>query len=362
MGVINGMSALRLENAGPPELCSLPKVSVLIPARNEEVNIKHLLQSWIKSDMKPYEILVLDDQSADRTAQVAEEVLSHSSISYRVIRGKPWSQEIRLTGKNHACQQLADAASGDVFLFCDADLTLSELALGRTLAILQTHSCAGITGLPRQRTRGDRERLVLPWILQLPLILTLPLRWTWQSKISSMQVANGQWLALWRDRYCEMGGHQGLGWEVLEDVAIARRMTQLKLGGILPVIASADLEVTMYPDWESLVEGFSKNLALIFGGSQVSLVVVLVITNIVFSFPLWGWFMSPAATVIGLILILGCRAVTGRLFRMRSSDLLLHWNSMILLNQLVWQVLVRQQLGPISWKGRQIRESKHGGI
>jgi len=355
LGWINWISAIRLESGLAPNLSTAPKVSVLIPARNEEENLKSLLQSWIKSKIKPDEILVLDDQSTDRTAQVAEEILQESGLTYRVIHGNPWSPQTGMNGKNHACQQLADEAIGEVLLFCDADLIVSELALGRTLSILQTYSCAGLSGFPRQRALGYRERLVLPWILQLPLILSIPLGWAWKSGFPSAQVANGQWLAIWRKSYQKIGGHRELGWEVLEDVAIARRMTRLKLGGMIPVLASQDLEVTMYQDWEHLIKGFSKNLVLLFGGSKFRTITLLMITNLVFTFPFWGWLINFPAMLIGLILVLFCRLTTARLFRMKLSDVGLHLTSLYFLNQLVYEVIFRHQTGPIHWKGRPIQ-------
>ena len=355
MAIFNLFSAVRLEAVRVLAPARLPKVSVLIPARNEELNLARLLPSLIRSEVKPHEILVLDDESSDGTAGVANEILSRSGIPYRVIAGQPWHPENGMLGKNHACQQLADAASGEVLLFCDADLIVSPRALGKTLTLLRTHPAAGLSGLPRQLTLGLREKQVLPWVMQIPLVLTLPLGFAWKWRVPSMQMANGQWLAIWKALYETAGGHRAVGSEVVEDVALARRFTRLGLGGVLPVIAVRDLEVAMYPDWNSLVNGFAKNLVLIFGGSVPAFLMTLFVIDGAFSFPLWGWLVDKRAAGASIVLILICRWIAARLFGISPQARLIPNGSLFRLNQLAFQVLRRKRQGRVEWKGRGIQ-------
>ena len=173
-----------------------PRVSLLVPVRNEEENLTRNLPLLLQSDYEPLEIILLDDESTDSGRAVAERLMASSNKDARWVKGKPWTPELRVSGKSNACQQLAELASGEVLIFCDADVAISRHAVSRTVKWLQHSRSAGLTALPQQRFVGSRERLALPWIMQLPIAMTVPFFWSWRSGVRSLQLANGQWLAL----------------------------------------------------------------------------------------------------------------------------------------------------------------------
>jgi len=357
MGVINAFTAIRMRDARELSQVSevdLPSVSILIPARDEAENLKRLLPLLMASRSKPLEILVLDDGSSDGTAKVAREILAQGKVYFRVIEGQTWRADASLSGKNSACAQLTEYASGEVFIFCDADMRVSPEAIGRTLRLLQMHACSGVTGLPRQISQGVKERLVLPWIMQLPIILSLPLAYGWKTRFSSLQMANGQWLAVRRESYFKIGGHAALGRTVLEDVTLARRLVEQGQPGILPVLASEDLSVEMYAGWEKLVDGFSKNLISLFGGDLFRFGILVMIINLVFTLPLWGLFISWRLALADAVILLICRMITARLFNDPLGNLTFHCRSLFLFDRLVFLVSRRHSRGDVSWKGRKI--------
>ena len=101
-----------------PKPSSFPKISVLVPARNEEGNIKDCLDSLLSQEYPDFQVIVLDDNSTDRTWEILSE-LAKNNNKLSIIKGKPlppgWF------GKHWACHQLAENAEGDLILFTDAD-------------------------------------------------------------------------------------------------------------------------------------------------------------------------------------------------------------------------------------------------
>ena len=139
----------------------VPRVSILVPARNEERTIAACVQSLLSQDYPDFEILVLDDASEDRTGALVRQFEKDPRL--RTLRGTPlpagW------LGKPWACHQLAQAASGEVLLFTDADTVHHPKMLGDAVAALQAERVDLLSALPRLRLATWSERLVLPILL-----------------------------------------------------------------------------------------------------------------------------------------------------------------------------------------------------
>jgi chlorobactene glucosyltransferase len=359
MTTVNLLSAFKLDQVTANQDGPFPLVSVLIPARNETQNLPHLIPSLLSSQYQNFEILVLDDESSDQTYELAEKLLAESSTPHQVFRGNPWHVKFGLSGKNYACVQLAEKANGEILIFCDADVTISPTTIARTLTMLNLHpKASGISGLAQLKASGFLEQMVLPWIMQIPIMISLPLRFAWQWPVPSMQIANGQWLAIRKKNYEILGGHRALGFSILEDVQMAKKLTEKSLGGIIPVIASRDVSVRMYSNWKTMVDGFSKNLVLIYGGNSVNFVILLAMTNFIFFYPLLGLFVAPsfAATALAAILILrlGIGLAFGNGFWPTVKQLILFWPSLLALNYFSFHVLKNISEKKTDWKGRKI--------
>jgi len=176
--LFNFFTAPRIARA--PKLKSTPKVSVLIPARNEEQNISKCLEGLLKQDYPNFEIIVLNDHSEDNTLQVIQE---HQKRDNRIksINGKDlppgW------TGKNWACHQLSQVATGDVFIFTDADNRHAPFAVKNTVAYIQNLKLDLISAFPQQRTVTLPEKMIVP-IMDIFVYGTLPL-WSTYWRIPS---------------------------------------------------------------------------------------------------------------------------------------------------------------------------------
>jgi Glycosyl transferase family 21 len=240
-----------------------PATSVLVPARDEAGRLPAALRGirW----QAAAEILVLDDESADETASVAERAAA-ADPRVRLLHGSPvpagW------TGKTWACQQLADAARGELLVFCDADVSLRPGALDALWAEMRAQRADVFSVFPRQRTATTGERLLVPLIDEVLLaflphpLLRLP--------AASAATANGQLLAFRRSAYAAVGGHASVAGELAEDVALARRTR--RAGLTLGLALGGDLVgARMYHGYLESVRGFGKSLRAVHGGSDLTL-------------------------------------------------------------------------------------------
>lgn len=186
----------------------LPPISVLIPARNEERWIAGAIEAALRSRGVELELIVLDDGSSDRTAEIVR-AIAEEDARVRLETAPPLPEG--WNGKQHACWVLASKASHDVFCFLDADVLLGPEALYRTVSEINyverdEPETALVSGFPRIETATFLELLLLPMIPFL-LLGFLPLvgeRWTnW----SAFAVGCGQFLMVRREPYFECGGH-----------------------------------------------------------------------------------------------------------------------------------------------------------
>ncbi len=184
--------------------CVLPDaVSVLIPVRNEERVIAASLTSLLASRGVQIEIIVLDDASTDRTAEI---VLGFAAKDPRVrLESSPplpggWN------GKQHACHTLAALAHSNILCFLDADVRLAPEALARMSAFLVRSGSDLVSGFPRQETETFLEWLLLP-LIHFVLLSYLPLAGMRALSAPGFAVGCGQFLMVRRDAYRKSGGH-----------------------------------------------------------------------------------------------------------------------------------------------------------
>jgi chlorobactene glucosyltransferase len=255
--IYNSATAPRLEGReAEGKAGTAPKVSLLIPARDEEANLAILMPMLAALDWPALEILILDDESRDATARIA------ASGRARLLQGRPlpagW------LGKNWACQQLAEAATGDILVFCDADVRPAPGAIAATVGCMRAYRADAATGLPRQIAGTWSEKAVLPVLLGLPLMGFLPLAQVPRLRSPLVSIGCGQWFAFTRAAYKALGGHAAVRREVVEDLALGRRVKEA--GFTLVAFVSTRLIATrMYRDFASLWTGFSKNMVVLTG-------------------------------------------------------------------------------------------------
>ncbi|TAM81043.1 MAG: glycosyltransferase [Acidobacteria bacterium] len=233
-------------------------VSVIIPARNEEVNIERVVRS-IAPERRLREMIVVDDQSTDRTAEILA----------RLEREIPLLRTLRLeslpegwTGKSHAAAAGAQIATGEWLLFTDADTEHLPGSLEAMLA-RATEENAGLLSLsPRQQTPTWWEKAIIPFVF-VQLARIFPFEEV-SDPASPSAAANGQYLLVRRSVYNEIGGFAAVRGEILDDVALAGLVKQR--GGRLVFLPGAEwVRTRMYTRFRDMWQGWSKNLYLLYG-------------------------------------------------------------------------------------------------
>ena len=138
----------------------LPKVSILVPARNEEVTIEACLRSLLAQDYPDFEVVVLDDQSTDNTAAILQRLAAENP---RFERAQWFPSTQKIAGKNWACTQLAEQAAGELLLFTDADTVHQPGMLNGMVGAMLGEKADMLTGFPRQVVKSWGERLLVPF-------------------------------------------------------------------------------------------------------------------------------------------------------------------------------------------------------
>lgn len=327
-----------------------PRVSVLIPARDEAGSIGQCLAA-LHEQVGDHilEIVVLDDRSSDGTADVVRHHLDDPKV--RLIEAKDEPPDGWL-GKTWACQQLSDVARGELLLFVDADVVLAPDAVARIAASMSTGEVDAICPYPRQVSNTWPERIVQP-LLQWSWATFLPLRLAETSTRESLVAANGQVLAVTRDAYDTSGGHASIRGEVLDDVALFR---QLKRSGHRPVLADGTdvASCRMYDDWPTLREGYSKSLwaATVSPGRSAALAGALSLAYVV---PPVAALRGSRSGLVGYAAAVAGRAVVARRVGGRVwPDSLLHPVSIASFDYLLLRSWWGRRRGSLTWKGRYI--------
>jgi chlorobactene glucosyltransferase len=236
----------------------LPRISVLVPARNESANIRPCIESLLQQDYPNLEVIVLDDQSSDDTgAHLDSLALEYPQL--RVIHGQEKPPE-GWNGKSYACCRLASAAMGDWLLFTDADTVhvpgSVRLGLGQAINL----NIDMLSALPRQRSESWGERLMVPFILGFLTMVGLDFWAIWRGK-AGRTAANGQYLLVKAEVYRHLGGHAAIHHELVDDIALARAF-QVGNYRVALVDGTAMLTCRMYHSAREVWDGFSKNILL----------------------------------------------------------------------------------------------------
>jgi cellulose synthase/poly-beta-1,6-N-acetylglucosamine synthase-like glycosyltransferase len=330
--LVNALTFPRLK--AQPLPVRRPRVSLLVPARNEAANLIRTLPGMLAQGAD--ELLILDDGSSDGTAEVARK-LGATVLCGQALPdgwyGKPW-----------ACEQLGRAASGDILVFTDADVFWHPGALGAVLHELQDKQADLLSVLPRPEALSIGARFLTPLVDAVVLCyLPYPMV-SWPQP--SLSTGNGQLMAFRRAAFERAGGYSGVRNQILEDTQFARHLK--KQGGRLTLaLGSGSVGVTMYGSYPESVAGFGKNSLAIHLHSRPLLLLSLVWHVLFYTLP---WFI-PAPLWLraaGLLERTLVNLVTGRRAPLDLAEGLLSPFTPLLALPAYRRALGRT----VSWKGR----------
>ena len=334
------------------KLQSTPKVSLLIPARNEEKNIGTCLDHLLKQDYKNIEIIVLDDNSDDDTSAIVKNYSQYNG-QITLIEGMELPDD--WTGKNWACHQLGKKASGEIFIFTDADTQHGPHAVSNTAAWMQKLDLGMLSSFPQQITVTISEKLIVP-VIDFFVYGLLMLWTTYFLKSPAFAAANGQWIAFKKEAYQEIGGHESVKNEVVEDVELNRRAKNLNMK-TLTMAGTNAVYCRMYHSAHEVWHGFTKNF---FGLTGHNIFIFLLIEFLLLSccvLPYLIWMFSSTSFEIYLIILLNIaiRAVLAIRFKHPFLiSILLHPVSILYAAIIGFNSYYQFHWGHFQWKDRQI--------
>ena len=359
--VLNARGWRNLRELPNNPIAPQPKVSLLVPARNEASNLEHLLPSLIAQEYANLEIIVLDDHSTDGTLAV---IRRYAELDSRLLPLAGIDLPDGWLGKPHACQQLSRAASGELLIFTDADTLWTPDAVKLIVNAFATSNADALCAWPEQECSDPLSSLLQP-LQQWSLMAFLPLALVPARRFPLAVAANGQCIAFRCETYTQIGGHGGVRSSVIEDMALARNLkNSLKRFGLFN--AAGVIRTRMYGSVDKAFEGYAKNVFPAFGASPPAFTAVMFLNLILFVAP-WIWLIVQPGLepTFAVLLSLLPRALSDRASHYPNGLSLLHPIAI-----LAWAVVGleswhRYKQGTVTWKGRSydLREGRptHSG-
>ncbi|MBI4433130.1 MAG: glycosyltransferase [Candidatus Omnitrophica bacterium] len=205
---------------GPAAIASKGRVSIIVPARDEERNIPNCLYHLFKQNYPDFEIIVVDDRSTDRTPHLLENFEKLAPCPFKIVRVEKlppgW------TGKNYAMQTGSKAASGSWLLFTDADTTHTPQSVAGAVGFASEKKIDFLTLAPRLLSLTFWEKTVQPIAVSS---LALWFDGTRLNEEGNQTVlANGQFILVRKEAYEKVGGNESVKNEVIEDVELAKQI------------------------------------------------------------------------------------------------------------------------------------------
>jgi chlorobactene glucosyltransferase len=343
-----------------PRVTRGPFVSVIVPARNEERSIARCVGSLVAQGYEGFEVIVVDDGSTDRTAQIVAELAADHSCLH-LVHGTPLPDG--WFGKPHALSQGAAVARGEVLMFTDADTVHDSQSISWAVTNLQDHAADFVSGYLDQEYGSLGESIVVPTMYAAMLLV--PFFLLPRTKSAGLAFAIGQYVAVRREALDDVGGFEAIRDSIVDDMSMAARLKELGHRGVF-LDAKGVASCRLYDGYRDAFTGIQRSIYSALGGSVVAAVVV---TGIVLGLIVWP-ALSVLVSSVRLETTLGPLAVSVALFAIQWA--LVTWDRNVPLSAFVLYPLVfldlvliliasmlTTGLGPgVDWKGRLVRASR----
>jgi chlorobactene glucosyltransferase len=356
----------RLSRPPRPEPRPWPRVSIVVPARNEERAVEAAVRSLLAQDYPDFELIVVDDRSGDATGEILDR-LAAGDARLRVVRGVDppdgW------LGKPHALHQGTAAAAGDLLHFADADMQYGSSTLREAVSLLEAERLDLVAFFPRFEMEGFWENVLMPY-LPVSFFLGPAFLFNWDAQ-RLLAAGAGAGMLVRRHVYDAVGGHAALRGSVIDDVHLA---TEVRRAGLRCRMVNAEdrAAVRMYRGFREVFDGFTKNVAYTFTGPlalpMLALTIFVLGASVAPPFVLLGAaFGAPLARAdVGLAAAALGTAVIARaalalylrypLWTALTQPLMAVVWSAIAVRSLVWRFLRRE----LVWRGRRYDASRAG--
>lgn len=344
--LISAINFLTMRVATPRDKVIAETIAILIPMRNEEKNVRGILNSVLSSTrLSSAQVVVLNDNSVDQTSSLLQGFKDRTETINGAALQDGW------LGKPFACHQLAQNSQGEYLVFLDADVRPLPQAISSSITLLNELGWDFISPYPAQRAPTFLMRLIQP-LLQWSWFSSVPLRLAEQHRFASTMIANGQFFIVRRSAYNAIGGHTSVKHEILEDLNLARNLQAAGYrGGVAE--GSQLIECTMYDTNKELIAGYTKSLWKAFGGKLGTLFAVslLLFTQVV---PLVLLLSGKLLGSIAFVAVAMTHLLAALKTRARFTNVLLHPLAALLLIGLICESYRRKSLGRLEWRGRRV--------
>jgi chlorobactene glucosyltransferase len=244
--------APRLESFDRKGLTRFPKVSLILPARNEERYIARCLDSLLAQDYSNFEIIAINDSSIDRTGEIMKEYASRDS---RIIHINAPAKPEGWAGKNWACHQGYLRAKGEVLLFTDADTEHSPSAMSLAVGQLVSQNLDALTAVPRLICNDFWTKIALPALATFLHTRFSPLRVN--DTNTKTGYFFGSFFAITRSTYEAVGTHEGVKEELVEDGALGGKVKEGRFK-LRMVRGESQIEAVWARDLPTLWQGLRR--------------------------------------------------------------------------------------------------------
>jgi cellulose synthase/poly-beta-1,6-N-acetylglucosamine synthase-like glycosyltransferase len=324
---------------------SLPTIAVVIPAYNEEINLRDCVEAVLNNELpdpQQLQVWIADDESTDGTRAIATQLVTQDPRVHLVaVPPRPTTEVWR--GKNWACAQAVEQAQGEYLLFIDADVRLEKGAIAAALVEAQASNADLMSCLPEIVCGCFAEWLAQPIMIRM---LTAGFNIGDVSDPAQPEIAfaAGPFMLFRRSAYDRIGGHRAIADDLVEDVALARQIKACGLNMRL-IMGLGLVKVRMYQNLPGLWEGWTKNLHMGTKRNVFATSLIAVVSIFVFVVPWFGVVLSGVA-----ILRMGLQESGLFLIPLLSALALLLWESILWRQQAVLLELP-VRYGLLRWLG-----------
>lgn len=338
---------------------SQPKMSILIPARNEQGNIGPCVEALLRQDYSDFEVVVMDDDSTDSTWQVLERI-AISDRRLKIRKGMPlpagW------LGKSWACHQLALIAEGDLLLFMDADTVAQHPAmLKRAAAAVQEEKADLISAFPRQIMLTFPEKLVMPFSYWGTMVF-LPLAIAYHNQDPRFAAAAGCFMLFRKASFWKIGGFEAVRNDRVDDVGLCRLVRRNNMRWRL-LDGTEEFSVRHYKNTRDLLASHVRNFYRVLDNMVGSIMIWLWLL-IVFWLPIIVFITSVSTpdsmmpllviSALGMTAALSTWLITYFRFRFPVYLTILYMVTILVMAILAVCSMTMNSAGKTTWKGRAV--------
>ncbi len=356
----------------------LPSITVIIPAYNEALNIQDCLRAVLQNALPAHtqlQIIVADDESTDETAALAQAIATTDSrVQVLTVPPRPTTEIWR--GKNWACAQAVQQATGEYWLFIDADVRLEPSAIATTLTEAQQQQSDLLSLGPEIICGCLAEWLVQPLMLSL-IVIGFKFDGVNNPADKDTAFAAGMFMLFKASTYQAIGGHAAIAADPVEDVGLAKRIKSTGYS-LRYSLATGIIKVRMYQNLAGLWEGWTKNFYLganrnvgtvFFAAFALSMVFVMPWLGLLAvvggrlngdgALPLMqgsgGLWVVTLLSLIALILQYQMRAATAQMFKQPLRYWALSWVGGLILMAIAIVSMIKTETGwGWTWRGRSL--------